>query len=381
MEKDTLLLITTSYPRSGDGSEAAGSFVADLAMELSRRVPVRVLAPGNAMTMEIAAPNVSVWRFPAPQGNLSNLRLWNPLDAMRILAVLRSGAQAARCATQDGRVRHILACWALPSGAWAKHLSRQRGIPYSVWMLGSDVWSLGRIPVVRSVLASVMRGASRRYADGLQLAHDSEDICGRPVEFLPSTRKLETLNPPPPASKPPYKLVFIGRWHPNKGVDLLLDALVLLDDADWKHIDRIAIYGGGPLHDLLHTKTKRLLSAGRPLVLRGFIPKQQAEQAIVDADYLIIPSRIESIPVIFSDAMKLGRPVIATPVGDLAQLLGRSEGCGILASSVDAEGIANALRKALTTKPDSFSNGVRQQAAQFDLSLSADRIIGEAMSV
>ena len=34
-------------------------------------------------------------------------------------------------------------------------------------------------------------------------------------------------------------------------------------------------------------------------------------------DYLLIPSRIESIPVILSDAIQLGTPVIATEVGDM----------------------------------------------------------------
>ncbi|MFT3789795.1 MAG: glycosyltransferase [Rudaea sp.] len=377
--QDTLLLITTSYPRSGDGSEAAGSFMADLAMELAHRVPVRILAPGNAASMENAAPNVSVWRFPAPQGGLSNLRLGNPLDVLRIFAVLRSGRRAAMRATQDGRVKHAMACWALPSGAWANRLLRKRRIPYSIWVLGSDVWSLGRVPIIRRVLAFVMRAASHRYADGLKLAQDSKQICGRPVEFLPTTRKLETTDPPPPAVVPPYNLVFIGRWHPNKGIDLLLDALMMLDDADWKRIDRVAIYGGGPMQNLVHAKSKALVFAGRPLDVGGFIPKLQAEQAIMRADYLIIPSRIESIPVVFSDAMKLGRPVIATPVGDLPKLLGQSEECGILAASVDADGIANALRKALATKPDTFANGVRRQAANFDLSRIADRIVNEVM--
>lgn len=381
MLRDALLLITTSYPRSGDGSEAAGSFVADLAMELARSVPVRVLAPGNVAATEIVAPNVTVWRFPAPQGGLSNLRLGNPLDVWRILTLLRSGAQAAMRATQDGRVKHTLACWALPSGAWAKGLLRKRRIPYSVWMLGSDVWSLGRVPIVRRMLSSVMRAASRRYADGMKLAQDSRRICGQPVEFLPTTRKLETIDPSPLTPAPPYKLAFIGRWHPNKGVDLLLDALALLGDADWKLIDRMAIYGGGPLHDLVHARVEALVSAGRPIMFGGFIPKRQAEQAIADADYLIIPSRIESIPVVFSDAMKLGRPVIATPVGDLPNLLGQTEKCGILALTTAAADIAGAIRSALALAPGTFANGVRRQAAQFDLSRIADRIVSEVMGV
>lgn len=379
MTADTLLLMTTSYPRAGDGSEAAGSFVADLALALAQRVPVRVLAPGEADCVEVAGPNLSIWRFPAPPGTLVNLRWRHPGDALRVLAVLRAGAAVAQRAADDGRVRHSLACWALPSGFWARRLLRKRGIAYSVWMLGSDVWSLRKVPVVRSVLATVMRDASRRYADGLQLGRDSEAICGNAVDFLPSTRMLHADASRLPAAKPPYKLVFIGRWHPNKGVDLLLDALALLQDEDWNRIDQVSIHGGGPLHDLVHAKAERLRGAGRPIHVGRFIPKQQAEQAIVEADYLIIPSRIESIPVIFSDAMKLGRPVIATPVGDLPEWIGGANPCGIGAATVDAAGIADALRRALATSPADFASAVQKAAEQFDMGRIADRIVAEVM--
>src|SRR6185437_2119697 len=98
-------------------------------------------------------------------------------------------------------------------------------------------------PVVRGMLRSVMRDASGRYADGLQLASDSESICGMPVAFLPTTRELGACDPPPPASAAPYHLVFIGRWHRNKGIDLMLDALALLGDSDWQCIAEVAIYG------------------------------------------------------------------------------------------------------------------------------------------
>ncbi|MBK8122824.1 MAG: hypothetical protein IPK54_04560 [Dokdonella sp.] len=41
-----LVLVTTSFPIAGDGSEAAGSFVSDLVEEVAVKTPVRVVAPG-----------------------------------------------------------------------------------------------------------------------------------------------------------------------------------------------------------------------------------------------------------------------------------------------------------------------------------------------
>lgn len=341
MTKPALVLVTSSFPIGGDGSEAAGSFVVDLVEELARHIDVRVVAPGKSAVLEQWSESVTVHRYAAPSRPLSTLKPWRPGDLRWISRVWRGGMQATCDAAADGAAS-ILALWALPCGAWARRAARANGIGYSVWMLGSDVWSLGRVPLARRMLRTVMRNARSRYADGLQLARDSEAICDLPVEFLPTTRAVATREPPPPSAGPPYRFVFIGRWHRNKGIDLLLNALAMLEDADWECIAEVAIYGGGPLRALAHEKAQHLLDAGRPLLMGGFIPKAEAERAIVRADWVLIPSRIESIPVIFSDAMKLGRPVVATPVGDLPQLV--AKGCGIVCGSVDPPAIASAIR-------------------------------------
>lgn len=372
---DTLLLVTTSYPRWTNGREAAGSFVADMAEALSGYVNVRVVAPGDRDEVEQKSSRLAIYRYAAPQRRLVNLRLWNPVDAWRILATLRAGSVAADRATRDGRVFHTLALWALPSGKWAHSAWRKHGIPYSVWMLGSDVWLLGRIPIIRAILRRVMRDAEHRFADGLQLAKDSRRICGKDVGFLPSTRHLDTCKLfDPPAHSPPYSLVFIGRWHHHKGIDLLLDALAMLDEQDWERVSEVRVFGGGPLAAMVQEKARVLLDAGRPLEIGGFIPKAEAERAIVRADYLVIPSRVESIPVVFSDAMKLGRPVVSTPVGDLP-LLFEQAACGVMAGEISAVGICQALRVALSVSPSTFTPAVRQQADKFDLSAIAREIL------
>jgi glycosyltransferase involved in cell wall biosynthesis len=373
---DTLLLITTSYPRSGDGSEAAGSFVADLVAALAEHIHVHVVAPGSLALIEQVSPRITIYRFVAPERTLSNLRIWHPLDAWRILATLKAGAAATRHATADGRVRHTLALWALPSGQWARKLWLTRKIPYSVWMLGSDIWSLGRIPVIRTVLRTVMRDARHRFADGLQLADDSKRICGLEVQFLPTTRSLHTQRRYPPAQKPPYRFVFVGRWHPNKGIDLLLDALAMLEDSDWKQVAEVAIYGGGPMEKIVFQKSQLLIQEKRPVMFGGYLNKDKAEEAMLRADYLIIPSRIESIPVVFSDAMKLQRPVIATPVGDLPGLF-RQMNCGVLADDASAKGIYHAMKSALAASPSSFDSAIRFHADRFNLAKIAAEICRE----
>jgi len=367
MNRPSVVVITTSFPILGDGSEAAGGFVFDLVVEMAQHVDVRVVAPGPVAECSILQQGVEIIRFPAPDKALSNIRIWNPLDAVATLRVLQAGDRAVRQALESGAVRHVFALWALPCGWWAWRASRKEGIAYSVWALGSDIWHLGRLPVVRQVLRFVLRNAKRCFADGINLAADVKKISDRKVEFLPSTRKIERRRTELLRNAPPYRLLFLGRWHPNKGIDLLLEALQLLSGQDWSRIESVTICGGGPMCSIVERGTAILKRSGRPVTVRGFIDKAAAESAILEADYLLLPSRVESIPVVFSDAVKLKCPVLATPVGDLPRLYSGQNPPGLIAQDVTPEAYASLLSLALGYCPLSFEEGLSEISGVFDL--------------
>lgn len=348
MTRDTLLVVSTSYPMAADGSEAAGAFVADFVAAMGVRGPVRVVGPGLTEGVDDAAP-FPTWRFSAGDRPLSLLSPLRPADWPAIVRTLASLRRQVLAADADGRIGHVLALWALPSGWAARVLARRRGISYSVWALGSDIWSLGRYPLVRGLLGSVCREAAMAYADGFELATDAEAITRRRFEFLPSCRRLDGRRPAPVASAAPYRYLFLGRWHPNKGVDLLMEALERLPPDDWAKIREIHIAGGGPLAPLVHASVERLRASGRPVRLDGYLDRAQASSALAAADRLLLPSRIESIPVVFSDALAYGLPVVAMPVGDLPSLL--ADGGGWLAPAVDADGFLQALRASTGASP------------------------------
>jgi glycosyltransferase involved in cell wall biosynthesis len=369
-----LVVVTSSFPIRGDGSEAAGSFVADIVAELARHVPVRVVAPGAAEVRETWDERVVVERYIAPPQPLSTLKPWHPADLRWIARVVSSGARVTRRAAEGAC--SILALWGLPCGEWARRAAASHGIGYSVWMLGSDVWSLGRVPVLRSMLARVIREARHAYADGYALADEAAQIGATPVAFLPSTRRIGRTTPAPRRRSAPYRLLFLGRWHPNKGIDLLLDAIERLGDDDFMRIERIAIEGGGPLERVVRGRVAQLRARGRPIELGRFLDKTEAESAIEAADWVLIPSRIESIPVVFSDAMKMRRPVVATPVGDLPRLMG-GLACGVVSERVDAAAYARALASALAgARVD--DGDLSRLAATFSLDAIAARLLGDA---
>lgn len=372
--KNRLLLVTTSYPDLHQGQAAAGIFVQDFATELARQgVAVDVVAPSERTDLRVEA-GVEVRRFAVPKQPLSVLNPRFPGDWAAIAQTLARGSRAVMQACDAARPDHILALWALPSGHWARQAARRHGTTYSTWSLGSDIWTLAHIPLVSAHLRRILREAEHRFADGYGLAADVEKIAGLPCKFLASSRHLPARAPRPWRAAAPYRLAYLGRWHANKGVDLLLDALELLDDETWSEIECVRIFGGGPLHQRVHDQAASLVATGRPIEVGGYLEREGAIRLLEESDYLLLPSRIESIPVVFSDAMQMHCPIVSTPVGDLPRLL-QEHTVGELAMDVTATAFADAIRKILQIPPRDFALGLTGAAKAFRVEPTAAQLI------
>lgn len=369
-----IVIISTSYPTVQDGSEAAGSFVADFAEQLAQQVKVSVIAPSLENSAQQLNDNLKIYRFKVPSLPLSTLKPYHPLHWAKILATLRTGEQALTALAKIEKIDHIFALWVLPSGYWARRVGKHWQIPYSTWALGSDIWSLGKVPVVKTWLANVLHASQVNFADGYLLKTSVEQLSNKTCHFLPSTRQLNIHKTKQLATEPPYKLAFLGRWHPNKGIDLLLDSLALLSSQDWEKIASIQICGGGPLADKVVDSVKKLQQRGLPIILRGYLNKTEAIELFMWTDFVFLPSRIESIPVVFSDAMKCQCPIISMPVGDLPRLFQQYQ-VGMLAKNVSAAAFAQAIHQILQHSPQEFAPQLAQAAQDFSLKHAVDNFL------
>jgi glycosyltransferase involved in cell wall biosynthesis len=213
------------------------------------------------------------------------------------------------------RADAVLAMWAVPSGFWAEG----SGVRFAVWALGSDIWGLAQYPLGRQIVRKVLNSAGHIFADGQNLIEDIKDLTGRRAEFLASARTLpvESTAPAELAGSGPHFL-YIGRWDRAKGPDVLLEAFSLvrrsLPDV------RLHLFGGGVMEDRLRHRALQpdLVDA---VHIHGYADPTTATAYLKACDALVIPSRIESIPVIFSDALACSCPVVATAVGDLEKLV------------------------------------------------------------
>jgi glycosyltransferase involved in cell wall biosynthesis len=283
---------------------------------------------------------------------------------------LCAGQKAVEQVAKNENPDHIFALWALPSGYWA----RKTSIPYSIWALGSDIWTLGRIPIIKQYLRNVIRNSQNRFADGFLLADDVKAISGLDCQFLPSSRNLVSKGKKSLSTHPPYRLAFLGRWHSNKGIDLLLDSLQLLQKEDWEKIEEVQICGGGPLKYVVEKAVKQMKSKHLPVSLHGYLNKEEAIELLTWADYLLLPSRIESIPVIFSDALQCNCPVIGSPVGDVPRLISDYQ-VGVLAKETSTNAFKNAIKSALKKPPAMFTNGLKQARHLFNIDEAAGRFL------
>lgn len=366
-------IITTSFPDRIAGQEAAGSFVADFAGTLTKYVDVTVLAPGRE-NAHITDNKLTITKFAVPRLPLSLLTPANIGHWPSICKTLHAGSKSVR-AEASAQFDHVLACWVLPCGYWAGQIKQRFGVPYSCWALGSDIWSLSHIPIVQNILKSTLEKAHTCFADGYQLKEEVEILAGKTCQFLPSTRRLPGRKAKQLATEPPYRLAFLGRWHHNKGIDLLLEALAQLPATEWAGIKEVRICGGGPLEGKVTAACHEMHARGLPVSREAYLDKEGAAALLYDTDYLIIPSRLESIPVIFSDALQAGCPVIATPVGDLPRLF-QQHRVGILAAAATAGHIKNAISQALATPPAQFRETLQSSRELFDLDQAAQKLLG-----
>jgi glycosyltransferase involved in cell wall biosynthesis len=141
--------------------------------------------------------------------------------------------------------------------------------------------------------------------------------------------------PPPPAGK--TRLAVVGRLIPIKGHGVLLRALALARGRLPGLTLEIA--GDGPIEHELRASVARLGLDGHVSFLGRVAPPAPVFER---AGVVVVPSFGEGFGMVALEAMERGRPVVASEVGGLPEIVenGRT---GLLVPSGDAEALAGAI--------------------------------------
>jgi glycosyltransferase involved in cell wall biosynthesis len=294
-------VLTTSYPRSA--GDSAGRFVADAVEHVrARGVDVEVVGPQQYRHYGIAYGH----------GMLGNLRR-RPWLVLLLPVLLAGFVRAARRVDADLLHAH----W-LPAG-WA---AARSGKPYVVQVWGTDVELARRAPWLAR---GVLRRARLVIAASNDLAERARALGAVSVRVIPSGVDV-------PAQvgveAEPAEVLYAGRLSPEKGVLELLEAAQGMN---------LVVAGDGPLRD-------------RVPFARGFVQHDELQQLYARAAVVACPSRREGFGVACLEAMAHGRPVVATSVGGLLDLVVDGE-TGILVPPRDPVALRTALER-LLADPD-----------------------------
>jgi glycosyltransferase involved in cell wall biosynthesis len=290
-------VLTTSYPRHPH--DVAGRFVADAVEHVrARGVEVEVVGPQQFRTYGLAYGH----------GIVGNLRR-RPWLALFVPALLASFVRTAQRADVDLLHAH----W-LPAG-W---VAARSGKPYVVQVWGTDVELARRAPwLVRGVL----RGARLVIAASTGLAQAANKLGAHDVRVIPSG--VELPKEVGPEATPP-EILYAGRLSEEKGVLELVEATRGM---------RLVVAGDGPLR-------------GRVPGARGFVPYDELQALYARAAVVACPSRREGFGVVCLEAMSHGRPVVATGVGGLRDLVAGGE-TGLVVPVRDPLALRAALERLL----------------------------------
>jgi len=132
-------------------------------------------------------------------------------------------------------------------------------------------------------------------------------------------------------------VVAVGRLHPQKGYDVLLDAA-----ARWQgRVDPlVAVAGDGPLQDEL---AARIAAERLPVRLLG--RRDDVADLLGAADLCVLPSRWEGSPFTGQEALRAGTPLVCTRAGGMPELFGAA---AEMVPVGDAAALADAVVRVLT---------------------------------
>jgi glycosyltransferase involved in cell wall biosynthesis len=237
------------------------------------------------------------------------------------------------------------------NGAYATVLCKALGLPLVVSLQGETVMDDQNIYdhslTLRAGLRAGLRTATAVTACSKYVLDDAERRFGlRPdvgivvpngVDVAESVRSE-------PLELPFSRFVLgLGRVVHKKGFDLLLEAFAAIagDHADVG----LVIGGDGPARVGLTARAVEL-GLGERVALSGVLSRGQVAWAMANATVFVLPSRVEPFGIVVLEALRAGRPVVASTRGGAREIV-THERDGLLVDPFDTHAMANAVARLL----------------------------------
>lgn len=220
------------------------------------------------------------------------------------------------------------------------NLSNPNGLPWT-WLMERLVHRVSPRTVASRFLES-------RFG-GLLLPHVRDTEAWRPGAYDPAPARARL------GAGSEKVVMFLGTPRGHKGLDDLVEAVRRLDRSDVI----LALVGCDP-----DSPMGRRLSADPAVRCIGKIPFDAIPHYLEAAHVVAVPQRLSSdtvgqVPAKLFDAMALGRPIVATRVSMIPEIL---NGCGLVVEPGDTHALAHALQFLLDHPHEASALGLRARA-------------------
>jgi glycosyltransferase involved in cell wall biosynthesis len=241
----------------------------------------------------------------------------------------------------------ILSYIVYPDGFAAVKIGRDLGIPVVVKAIGSDLnrisgritqylkrWTLENATHVLTVSGALRERAIKLGSEPRRTTaiHNGCDATC----FYPADRRIARAELGLPADC--QLALFVGRLDIAKGVYELLSAVASIDSL------RLTFIGEGLEAESLRSKARQYGIEQRVAFVPS-APPDKVARWLAACDVFTLPSYAEGCPNAVIEALSSGRPVVATRVGGIPELV--DETCGFLVPPKDPSKLATFLREAL----------------------------------
>ena len=356
--KVKVLFISNLFP---DASEPNRGLVnARLLRHLARLAEIRVVAPRPALsgwwTQETSRSPLKEDAALSPRYPLvpyvpkfgSQVNDW--LYAKRLQSILTA-------VRKDYAFDVILCSWLYPDAAAVARLADQFHFPYVAIAQGSDVHQYLDVTARRQRIVATVNRSSATVARSRELARllSGAGADSGKIQVIYNGVETDVFNPGDKQaarealglSATAKLILYVGNLLHVKNPGLALESLAKLQAQNPQHDTRLIMIGAGPLAESLRQQAATLGLADQ-VSWTGAQPPAQVAQYLRAGDVLCLPSLNEGMPNVLLEAMATGRPVVATNVGGISEVLNRPA-LGRVVPSRDSASMAAALNDVLTT--------------------------------